>query len=243
MQSLKIDGVEVKCFAEIDSTNNEAKRQALAGYSAPMLFVADSQTAGRGRMGRSFYSPNSTGLYMSYLYKPQGSIADAVTVTAAASVAVVRAIEELSDLKPLIKWVNDIYLDGKKVAGILTESVTDRQGVASVIVGIGINIDTDFFPEDIKSVAGSLGVGLSRDTLAKTVVTHLKSLVEGLSERLFLEDYINHSLVLGREVVYIIQGVEYTAKAVGIDENAGLVVEDNNGNRTTLSTGEISVRV
>ncbi len=243
MQSLKIEEVEVKCFAEIDSTNNEAKRQALAGYSTPMLFIADSQTAGRGRMGRSFYSPDSTGLYMSYLYKPQGSIADAVTVTAATAVAVVRAIEELSDLKPLIKWVNDIYLDGKKVAGILTESVTDKQGVTSVIVGIGVNIDTHFFPDDIKSVAGSLGIGLSREDLAKTVVKHLRCLIEGLSERSFLEDYMNHSLVLGREVVYIIQGVEYTATAVGIDENAGLVVEDKDGNRSTLSTGEISVRV
>ncbi len=240
---INIKGVKVISFAETDSTNNQAKAVAKEGYIGPMLFVAESQTAGRGRLGRSFYSPSATGLYMSYLYKIENGISDSVAVTGAAAVAVVRAIRELTDLTPKIKWVNDIFIGGRKVCGILTEAVTDKQGVTSVVVGIGINISTDVFPDDIKSVAGSLGVALPKDVLAKTVVKHLRKLIEELPQKTYLEDYKKHSCVLGREVVYIIQGVEHKATAVDIDNNGALVVEDKDGNLKTLSTGEISVKL
>ena len=239
---IDINGVRVISFEETDSTNTRAKELAKEGYNRPCLLVAEQQTQGRGRMGRSFYSPENTGLYMSYLYKAEGDFSDIVTVTGAAAVAVLRSIKELTDKEPKIKWVNDILIDGKKVCGILTETVTDKNGVTSVIVGIGINVSTNLFPEDIKSVAGSLGVDLPKDVLAKTIVKHLQGLILGLKQRTFIEDYIKHSSVLGKDVVYTIKGVEYTAKAVEIDNNGGLVVMDENGDRKTLSTGEISVK-
>lgn len=242
MDSLKIVGIEVKHFVETDSTNNEAKRKALAGYSCPMLFIADSQTAGRGRMGRSFYSPNSTGLYMSYLYKPQGSLADSVTVTAAAAVAVVRAIEELSDLKPLIKWVNDIYIGGKKVCGILTESVTDKRGVASVVIGIGVNITTDKFPDELEETAVSLNSNIDRDQLAVTIVNNLCELIKDLPKRTFLQEYKEKSWVLGKEILFIKDGESQNGIAVDINRDGGLVVQTEDG-ILTLSTGEITLRV
>ncbi len=240
---LKDLGVEVVHFNVTDSTNLRAKEVALKGYTSPVLFVTDSQTAGKGRMGRSFYSPDGTGLYMSYLYKVTGNFADNVTVTSAAAVAVVRAIEELTDLEPKIKWVNDIYVDSKKVCGILTEAVTDKNGITSVIVGIGLNINTTDFPHELTCIAGSLGKTMSREILAQTIVKHLQILISQLSDRTFIEDYIKHSAVLGKEVVYIIHGVEHTATAVGIDNNGGLIVEHKDGGKTTLFTGEISVKL
>ncbi len=240
---IKINGVEVVLFDKTDSTNLRAKTVAKQGYKSPMLFVAEQQTAGRGRMGRSFYSPACTGLYMSYLYKIENGISDSVAVTGAAAVAVVRAIKELTQIEPKIKWVNDIFIGGKKVCGILTEAVTDKNSVTSVIVGIGINIDTAEFPDELKSIAGSLGVTLSREELAKSVIKHLQRLILELPERTYLEDYKTHSCVLGREVAYVEKGTEFKAKAVDIDENGGLVVIDQNGDKKTLSTGEISVRI
>lgn len=240
---IKINGVEVVLFTETDSTNSRAKTVAKQGYKSPMLFVAEHQTAGRGRMGRSFYSPASTGLYMSYLYKIESEISDSVAVTGAAAVAVVRAIKELTLIEPHIKWVNDIFISGKKVCGILTEAVTDKNGVTSVVVGIGINVATADFPEELKSVAGSLGVALNREDLAKSVIKHLQRLISELPKRTYLEDYKTYSCVLGREVVYVEKGAEFKAKAVDIDENGGLVVIDQNGNKKTLSTGKISVKL
>ncbi len=237
-----IDGVDVRCFAEIDSTNTEAKRQAVLGYNKPLLIVADTQINGRGRLGRNFYSPKDTGLYMTYLYKPQINITDAVTVTSAAAVAVVRAVMELTDLTPEIKWVNDIYIGGKKVCGILTESFTSKSGELSVAVGIGININTTVFPEDIKGIASSLYAGCSREDLAAAVVKQLQVLIDGLKDRTFYDDYKKYSAVIGNEVVYITQDKPHVATAVDIDKNGGLIVEDKKGNRTTLSTGEISLK-
>ena len=106
---------------EVDSTNIYAKKMVKDKVNGPVLVLAEAQTNGRGRMGRSFYSPNGSGLYMSYAYKVTDNVADSVVVTALTAVAVVTAIEELTDKKPKIKWVNDIYIDNKKICGILTE--------------------------------------------------------------------------------------------------------------------------
>ena len=109
----------------VDSTNNEAKRMTANGFRENALIVANEQTKGRGRLGREFYSPKNTGIYMSFLLSTDVKISDAVQITTATAVAVVRAIESLTDLRPMIKWVNDVYLGNKKVCGILTEAVTD----------------------------------------------------------------------------------------------------------------------
>lgn len=239
---LKSNGVEckVQVFSEIDSTNLEAKRRATAVHNTPMLFVADSQTAGRGRMGRQFYSPDSTGLYMSYMYTPDCGFSDSVTVTAAAAVAVARAIKRLTDLEPEIKWVNDIYIGGKKVCGILTEAVTGKD--VKIIIGIGINITTQSFPKEIEGIADSLKISVDRNRLAARIVKELQVLISELSERSFIEEYRRLSCVLGRDVTFIKNGEERYGKAVDIDRDGGLVVQTSDGS-ITLNTGEISLKV
>ena len=241
-EKLNVNGIDcaVKVFDEIDSTNLEAKRRANEVGNDAVLLLAESQTAGKGRMGRSFYSPQSTGLYMSYMYTPETDFSDSVTVTAAASVAVVRTIETLTDLKPQIKWVNDIYVDGKKVCGILTEAVTGKN--VKIIVGIGVNITTCDFPDDVKKIATSLKASIDRNAFAIGIITELKNLIDELPQRTFLSDYREKSCVLGHEVVLFKNGTEAHGRAIDIDRDGGLVVETENGT-VTLNTGEISLRV
>lgn len=241
--SFRLNGMSnigVSHFDVIDSTNLEAKRQVKSGCKLPLVIVAEAQTAGRGRLGRQFYSPNSTGLYMSFAYEPKTDFSDTVTVTSAAAVAVVRAIEELTDLKPKIKWVNDIFVDGKKICGILTEAITGEK--ATVIVGIGVNITTKNFPNEIKDTAASLNVSVDKNDLMLSIVNHLTELIKGLEQRTFLPEYKEKSMVLGREVCFTENGVTKYGIAVDINNDGGLIVKTADG-LATLSTGEITLRV
>jgi BirA family biotin operon repressor/biotin-[acetyl-CoA-carboxylase] ligase len=224
----------------IDSTNLEAKRLIKSGAKLPLIITADTQTAGKGRMGRQFYSPDKTGLYMSFVYEPETDFQDSVTVTSAAAVAVVRAIEELTDLNPKIKWVNDIYVDDKKVAGILTEAVTGER--TSIIVGIGVNITTDEFPDEIKDTATSLKQSVDKTVLLECIVKHLIELINGLPQRTFLAEYKEKSMVIGKEVYFIKNGVKKEGMAVDINQDGGLIVQTPDGCET-LNTGEITLRV
>lgn len=230
----------VKVFEEIDSTNLEAKRMAKDMGDGSVLLLAESQTAGKGRMGRRFYSPQSTGLYMSYMYTPKTEFSDSVTVTAATAVAVVKAIESFTELDPKIKWVNDIYINGKKVCGILTEAVTGEK--VKIIVGIGINITTEHFPEEVSSIAASLNKPIDRNLLAVEVIKNLQRLIDELPQRTFLDCYREKSCVLGHNITFSKNGESTVGKAIDIDRDGGLVVETESGN-VTLNTGEISVRL
>ncbi len=232
--------ISVLHYDVIDSTNLEAKSQINSGANLPLIIVADTQTAGKGRMGRKFYSPDKTGLYMSFVYESETDFQDSVTVTSAAAVAVVRAIEELTDLKPKIKWVNDIYIDEKKVCGILTEAVTGEK--TSIIVGIGVNITTDEFPDEIKNTATSLKCAVDKNDLLECIVKHLIGLIKGLPQRTFLPEYKEKSLVIGKEVYFIKDGVDKEGIAVHINRDGGLIVQTSDG-CVTLNTGEITLRV
>ncbi len=152
-------GYDYYYFDETDSTNNEAKRRIEAGtLTTATLIAAGAQTAGRGRRGKNFYSPKGTGLYMT-LTVPMGcALTGQVTITTRVAVAVASAIEKVLQVSPMIKWVNDIYLNDKKCCGILCEAVNDYEAgiLKYAVIGIGINIDTEVFPDDIKNVAGSL---------------------------------------------------------------------------------------
>ena len=243
MNSIPVsDGREVSVlhYDVIDSTNLEAKRQIKQGAKCPFVVVADAQTAGKGRMGRQFYSPDKTGLYMSFVYEPETDFKDSVTVTSAAAVAVVRAIEELTDLSPKIKWVNDIYIDDKKVSGILTEAVTGDKTL--IIVGIGVNITTDKFPNEIKNTATSLNQAVDKNNLLLSIVKHLLELINGLPQRTFLPEYKQKSMVIGKDVCFIKDGISKEGIAVDINQNGALVVQTADG-LETLSTGEITLRV
>ncbi len=244
-QSIKLNlkkDIDVLYLSTVDSTNNYCKRLLAEGRQGAFLVAADRQTAGRGRQGKSFYSPAGTGIYFSLVIRPDTSLQNAVTATTAAAVAVCKAIEGLTDKKPKIKWVNDVYLDGKKICGILTEAITNfEEGtVDSVIVGIGINISTDDFPKDIED-AGSLNTNVSKSKLVAETVNELMNIAAG-DYKSFIDYYRSHSLVIGEKIRFIQNGVVTPAKAVAIDETGGLEVELENGEHTVLRSGEISIR-
>lgn len=240
-KSLSFD-CRVEYYKTLDSTNNVAKRIIAEGEDDVLLVVGEEQTAGRGRQGKSFYSPGGTGIYMSLVVHPMIELQNAVTATTAAAVAVCRAIESLTDKKPMIKWVNDVYLNGKKICGILTEAVTDfeTQTVSSIIIGIGINLTTKDFPRDVQN-ASCLNADVKRAELIGAVANELNRIVNsGYGE--FMEYYRAHSLVVGEDIVFIKNGVSTSARAVGIDDFGGLEVELADGTHYTLRSGEITVR-
>ena len=240
-KSLSFD-CRVEYYKTLDSTNNVAKRIIAEGEDDVLLVVGEEQTAGRGRQGKSFYSPGGTGIYMSLVVHPMIELQNAVTATTAAAVAVCRAIESLTDKKPMIKWVNDVYLNGKKICGILTEAVTDfeTQTVSSIIIGIGINLTTKYFPRDVQN-ASCLNADVKRAELIGAVANELNRIVNsGYGE--FMEYYRAHSLVVGEDIVFIKNGVSTSARAVGIDDFGGLEVELADGTHYTLRSGEITIR-
>lgn len=235
----------------VDSTNMEVKRRALEGAAEGLVVLAEEQTAGRGRRGRSFFSPSGSGIYMSVLFRPTPEKShDVVLITTAASVAVCRAIRRVLGVEPEIKWVNDVYLGDRKICGILTEAVSDFESgrIDTVVVGIGINyhVPEVGFPEELKATAGTVcpeNGGIPRNTLAASVIQELYELYEGLSDKTYMEDYRRWSNVLGKEVRFT-SGTEWEyGMAVDIDDNGGLIVEQKDGKRQILRTGEITLRL
>lgn len=239
-------GTLVRVFKEIDSTNNEAKRLSESGFFARSLIAAHSQTAGRGRLGRSFYSPESTGLYFTVTLPITFPLEDITLITPAAAVAVHRTLRALTEKELFIKWVNDIYCGGKKVCGILAEALSDPETniPKSVAVGIGINLFTSDFPDEIANIAASLSLdGANVNLIAANIANELFAFSEKLSTREFIPEYRRYSYVTGKDIFFI-QGEKTTnAHALDIDDDGGLVVLLENGEKTTLRGGEISVRV
>ena len=222
----------------IDSTNNEAKRRAQfdRGYH---LYATQRQTAGRGRRGHDFYSPD-TGLYMTLSLRVGRCLQGVQKITCAAAVAVCEAVEELSDKRPQIKWVNDIFVGGKKAAGILTELLTDSQNrPRAVIVGIGLNLTTNDFPDQLADIAGSFGE-IEVNALCGRIAAGLISYCESIDDISIIEKYKLRNLCIDRTISYRKDGTLHKAKAVDIDADGGLIVEEN-GEITTLNSGEISV--
>ena len=230
--------VTVRLYESVDSTNNEAKRRFDTGGFC--LYATTHQTAGRGRRGHDFYSPKDTGLYMTLSLPLSDTPANIQKRTCAAAVAVCEAITALSDQRPLIKWVNDIYVDGKKVAGILTELLCDKDNQpAAVIVGIGLNLTTAHFPAEFAAKAGSLG-DIEPNALCGVITERLIELYAHLDDNSVIEKYTNLNLCIGKTVSYTKDGTTHTAGAVTIAPDGGLIVEEN-GLLTTLNSGEISV--
>lgn len=239
--ALAARGLSLLWYDTLDSTNNEAKRRA-ASLSLPAVLIADTQTAGRGRMGRSFFSPRDTGLYFSYLTDAPSPKAT-VGFTAAAAVAAARAVKRVTGIETEIKWVNDLLLDGKKVAGILAERFS-AEGRLFTVVGIGINLHTaaSDFPEELRQKAGSLGkVTVDREALVLALSEELHALVTALPDRTFMEEYRARSAVLGRRVCYTVNGSSYEAVATAIDDEGALIVRREDGGETRLASGEISL--
>ena len=234
--------VTVEVFRSIDSTNNEGKKRA-HDLNKPVLLVAEEQTMGRGRQGHSFYSPAKTGLYMSIVIPTALSLKTVALCTQLMAVAAVRAVDKLHGPYLRIKWVNDLYLDTKKTAGILTEAVTDleSQRVTAVVCGIGINLTTSEFPDDICRSAGALGQ-LERNGLAAEITGEFLKLTKELPDTSpWMDEYRQRSLVLGRPLSFTLNGQDYHAVGKEIDGQGRLVVELEKGSLLTLSSGEVSV--
>ena len=215
------------------STNDDARE--FAGFDDWTVIIAEEQTAGRGRQGKSFYSPKHTGLYLSIVVPAAQE--NIFRVTPAAAVAVCRTIEKIApDTKPEIKWVNDILINGKKAAGILCETVP---GTPHIIAGVGINLTTDTFPEDLETIAGSVFPKTTdRNVIAATLIRELKS---ALTEFNFIEEYRKRSAVIGKPIRYRENNQWHDADCTGIAENGGLIIREKNETRT-LTSGEISIR-
>ena len=239
--SADFDGVCVYAFDEIDSTNTEAKRMVADGFCGDAIITAKMQTAGRGRMGRSFFSPAQTGAYFSILHTLNTPLCDAVAITSAAAVAVMRAIRTLTGIQTKIKWVNDLYYNDRKVCGILTEAVSVSER-SHVIVGIGINLDTKDFPSELADVAGSLNSHVDAALLIAEVWRELSVYLNTPTDHTWITDYRAHSLVLGNPVTWVANGISHEGIAVSIDEDGALIVRDECGESTRLHTGEISLK-
>jgi len=236
-----INGVTVRVFDEIDSTNTEAKRMAADGFRGDALLIAQTQTAGRGRMGRSFYSPAQTGVYFSILHTLNTPLCDAVAITSAASVAVMRAIRTLTGIQTEIKWVNDLYYNEKKICGILTEAVSAGEST-HVIVGIGINLDTADFPDELTAIAGSLNANIDASALIAEIYRGITLYLQEPNDREWLADYRAHSMVLGHRVAWTEAGITRIGIAEAIDEDGALLIQNEENSIVRLHTGEISLR-
>lgn len=240
---------DIEVYEQVTSTNDLLKDSR--GKQGKVI-VAQEQTGGKGRLGRSFYSPRNTGIYFSILLTPAIPIGEATSVTAAAAVAVAEAIEKLTGKAVQIKWVNDIYLEEKKVCGILTEGSFDmeNQSLGQVILGIGANLEEPLggFPLELTSLAGGVfnGAALPRDSknlLVAEILIRFWAYYENIQDKSFLQGYRQRSMVRGRDIL-IMRGQDppRKAKAVDIDENFHLVVEGEDGEQERLSSGEISIR-
>ena len=246
----------VYVYQKIDSTNTEAKRRLAETSDVRSLnhtvIVASSQTAGRGRLGRKFYSPDSSGLYLSIIYAPKEKIESPALLTATAAVGVCRALLSVYEADAKIKWVNDIFMRGKKVSGILTEGLTDfeRGGISCAVVGIGVNIAPQNFPRDIADIATSVledkDADTKRSALAAAIVNEVLSIYVSGKKGFVraMEEYRERSMLTGKTVTVhpVVDGAEaYEAEVLDVGEDAKLFVKTGDGKTRFLDSGEVTL--
>ena len=246
------DIFNINVYKTITSTNSAIKELAIKGEKEGNVIMAEEQTEGRGRLGRKFYSPNGTGIYMSILLRPQISASESFLITTAAAVAVAEAIEAISGKEAKVKWVNDIYCDNKKVCGILTEAAFDLEsgGLEYAVLGIGINVKTPEkgFPEEIKDIASEIFDNETfnlKDVRSKLVAEVLKGFwnyYKNIEQKTFLTAYKRRSLLIGKEIFITSRNSSEKAVALEIDDECRLKVRMEDGSIRLLSSGEVSVR-
>lgn len=249
----EIVGTRIDCMESVDSTNAYLKRIALDDAADGTAAIADAQTMGRGRRGRSFQSAAGKGIYLSVLLRPAFSPEQLLPLTGLVAVAVCRAIERVSGAQAQIKWTNDLVLNGKKLCGILTElSVEGETGaLQSVVAGIGVNVSQqrEDFDGEVADIATSLlretGKAIPRAALAAAMLEEIDALYLALArgETMdYLADYRRRCVTIGREVQLLWQDTKEKVTALDVDEQFGLVVRRENGTVETIRTGEVSVR-
>ena len=237
------------CFPALESTNDYAKELAKQECVHGTLIVADTQTAGKGRRGRVWQSPKGTTISMSLCLEPKLPTEKVSGITLAAALSVAKAIFEVTGKRAQIKWPNDIVLNGRKICGILTELVFRKETYA-VIVGVGINVNTEQFPEEIQEVASSLkrecGREFSRETLIAAILKYFERFFESYKKtqdlRLLRDDYEAMLANKGKEVLVLDPQGSYTGIAKGITDSGNLVVMCEDGSEKEVYSGEVSVR-
>lgn len=239
----------IEVYEALPSTNSTARERAAQGESEGLVIIAGEQTAGRGRNGRDFYSPAGTGLYLSVLLRPRFDAKRAQLITSLAAVAAARAAETVSGQSISIKWVNDLFLEGRKVCGILTEASVSMEsgGLDYAVLGLGFNLAP---PEggwgELEGIAGSLFAkkpsGAVRARLAAEFLREFNGLYEAFDPKSFLDEYRSRQIVLGKSVEVIAPGREpRIALALSIDDSCRLLVRYEDGTESLLLGGEVRI--
>lgn len=240
----------VTVLKTVDSTNTFAKALARQGAPHGTVVLAEQQTAGRGRLGRSFSSPASMGIYCSVILRPKEPPRALLHLTAMMAEAARRAIAESTGLHPMVKWVNDLILEGKKLCGILTELEATPEQTDFVIVGVGINCGQcrEDFPPELQDMATSLSMALGqpadRAQVAAALIRQIALAAENLTAdpKPWMDGYRSHCITLGSPVQVIQNGLTRPGYAENIDETGALLVRFPDGTRETIASGEVSVR-
>ena len=244
----------IQTMESTTSTNDLAKIYANHNSTTPAIFISEEQTAGRGRLGRTFVSPSKTGLYISLCLFPTIALEDLSLITCATAVACIETLEQLTGKSLNIKWVNDLFYQDKKVGGILTEVISDfeSQQVQSLIVGMGINLidSPQSFPEELHSIVGSIfsskkeydNSSFNRNHFIAQFLEKWTFYYQNLSKRNFIESYKEHSNVISKFVNVFEGNQTYSAYAKDIDENGHLIIEKEDNTLHSLSYGEVSIR-
>ncbi len=249
LADLGINNCEFHYFTETDSTNTRAKEYAKEHpeNKTPGIFIAESQTAGRGRLGRSFHSENGAGIYISLLLYPRISAEDITSVTPYLAVKLAEAIEAASPLKPGIKWVNDLYANGKKLAGILVESgMSNSEKPDYLVCGLGINVYKIPLPDEISDIAISIeeasGEKISREALTALLIKNILSDIDNITAPKIHEAYSSRLMTVGQNVTVIKPTESYEAYVKALNPDYSLTLTMPSGKEEVLFTGEVSLR-
>lgn len=251
IRELARGAVRIREYSRLESTNTLAKELAAFGEPGGLIITAREQSGGRGRRGRSFFSPEGTGLYLSLLWRPEPmtlSADSALFLTPAAACAVSTALKSSFCIDTGIKWVNDILYMGKKLCGILVETGTSSGFIDYAVVGVGLNLfyPKDGFPPELSNTAAALFEGFDCEKRDKALFSLADSLIdwlEPLDPERILPEYIKRSVLIGRRITVHRPGGSVPAHAVGIDKRARLEVLYDDGQREALDSGEVSVRL
>lgn len=242
--------MELCVLSSVDSTNVLVKEKANGGLLEGYTVISNGQTAGRGRFGREFFSPSGTGIYLSMLLRPlYASARQAARITTMAAVAMCEAIRDVSGEKAQIKWVNDIYVRGKKVCGILTEASFGLESgmLEYAVLGVGVNVypPRDGFPGELDSIAGAVFDNPKDDMKNRLVAAFLNCFMryyKAQDHADYVEKYRNYSFVIGKQITVISDDRTRNADAYGIDDECRLQVRYEDGTTESLAYGEISIR-
>lgn len=231
-----MEKINIYFFESLPSTNSYAKEN-ISALSLPALILANGQTNGRGRQGNSFFSPSDTGLYMTAVF-PAPS--DCGLLTPLAAVSVCESLEKYG-IEPKIKWVNDVFVNTKKICGILTELFTYGKN-QYIALGVGINLTTKVFPSEL-SQAGSAEIKCNKKQLALDILNRIFYYIKKNNCTPIIENYRSRLFILGKQITYSKNGICYSATVTDINSQCNLIVKRADGTEDTLSSGEISIKI